>query len=173
MSHERSARPSIPDIYQVYNLTETERLYDRLSHNRFQEIIGDDRTIVHTVEESYNSYGEFLFVTVSRPAALERSCMTFFGLGFHEFRERWLTDEWFWYQGHSFPSVIEASIPKEEALELVKQRLESISPYTGQQTQTGRGRLFEMLADLTDEDGAWAELQDMGDLADWLGDESD
>ena len=42
MSHERSARPSIPDIYQVYNLTETERLYDRLSHNRFQEIIGDD-----------------------------------------------------------------------------------------------------------------------------------
>lgn len=30
------------------------------------------------------------------------------------------------------------------------------------------GRLFEMLADLTDEDGAYTELEDLGGLADWL-----
>ena len=171
MSQEREPRPSVPDLYQIYELTETERLYDRLSHSRFQAIIGDDRTVVHNIEESSNSYGEFLFVTVSRLAAQRRACMTFFGLGFHEFRERWLTDEWFWYQAHSYPSVIETSIPKEKALELVKERLESINSFAREQTQTGRGRLFEMLADLTDEDGAWAELQDMEDLADWFGDE--
>ena len=94
-------------------------------------------------------------------------------LPYHDYRERWLTDEWFWHRAHPFPSVIERTIPGEETLEIIQQRLESISSYAGQDDQTGRGRLFEMLADLTDEDGAWAELQDLGDLADWLGDELD
>ncbi len=33
-----------------------------------------------------------------------------------------------------------------------EEALKSISPYTGQGEETGRGRLSEMLADLTDED---------------------
>ena len=53
----------------------------------------------------------------------------------------------------------------------MQERLESISSYIEEDFQTDRGRLFELLADLTDEDGAWAELQDMEDVADWLGDE--
>jgi len=54
---------------------------------------------------------------------------------------------------------------------MLQQRLESISPYVRQETQTGLGRMFEMLADLTDEDGAYIELEDMEDLADWLDNE--
>ena len=52
-----------------------------------------------------------------------------------------------------------------------QQRLERIRPHVRSDTQIARGRLFEKLADLTDEDGAYAELQDLGDLSDWLGDE--
>ena len=35
-------------------------------------------------------------------------------------------------------------------------------------TQTDYGRLFEMLADLTDEDGTLAELQDSEKFAKWM-----
>ena len=173
MSHERPARPAHPRIHEVFGLDESERLDCRVSHERLQAILNSVQTSIHTIKESCNNYGEFLFVTVSRPAAQECACMTFFGLGFHEYRERWFTDEWFWYRAHPFSSVIERTIAGDEALRIIQQRLESISPYVGQDNQTGRGRLFEMLADLTDEDGAWAELQDLDDLADWLGDESD
>ena len=48
---------------------------------------------------------------------------------------------------------------------MLKARLESIEPYLDASIQSDRGRLFELLADLTDEDGALAELQDLGD--DW------
>jgi hypothetical protein len=46
--------------------------------------------------------------------------------------------------------------------------LEIIQPNIRPDTQTERGKLFELLADLTDEDGALTELQDIEHLADWL-----
>lgn len=36
--------------------------------------------------------------------------------------------------------------------------------YLGEETQTEYGRLFELLADLIDEDGALAEMQNLGDI---------
>lgn len=98
--------------------------------------------------------------------------MTFYGLGYHEYRERWFTNEWFWYQANLFPEQLQKQLTLEEAEELLDQRRESIDPYVEEKTQTQRGRLFEMLADLTDEDGAYAEMQDFDDLADWLGNDT-
>jgi hypothetical protein len=46
--------------------------------------------------------------------------------------------------------------------------MERIIPDVRPETQTDRGKLFDMLADLTDEDGALAELEDLEHLADWL-----
>jgi hypothetical protein len=61
------------------------------------------------------------------------------------------------------------TISWEEAEQLLQQRRAEIAPLVGKTTQSGRGKLFEMLADLTDEDGALSEMEDMGDdLADWL-----
>jgi hypothetical protein len=34
---------------------------------RFKEILDDEQTIIHSAHESSNNYGDFLFVTVSRP----------------------------------------------------------------------------------------------------------
>jgi hypothetical protein len=64
--------------------------------------------------------------------------------------------------------MLSKKLEKEEARDLIEQRIEEIKPYISDDTQTNRGRLFELLADLTDEDGALAELQDLGHLADWL-----
>jgi hypothetical protein len=167
MSHERPTQPAQPRPYELFGFTKEECLDGNVNQERFHEIIKDEQTAIHSVEESCNNYGEFLFVTISRPTPQRRICMTFYGLGFHEYRERWLTDEWFWHQTPAFPDVVETTTPKGEADDLIKERLESISPFVKPDTQSARGRLFEMLADLTDEDGAYAELQDLGDLLNW------
>jgi hypothetical protein len=93
--------------------------------------------------------------------------MTFYGLGFHEARERWITKEWFWYQASPYPELLRQRLDKTDAEEMIRQRLESISPFCNQNTQTRRGNLFELLADLTDEDGALAEMEDLESLDIW------
>jgi len=68
------------------------------------------------------------------------------------------------------PEALHQQVTKEEVRERLQQRLEEIGPYASQDTQTKRGKLFEALANLTDDDGALIELEDLGDLADWLAD---
>ena len=79
-----------------------------------------------------------------------RVSMTFYGLGFHEYRERWFTDEWYWYQSNFQPNLLQERMSKEEAQELIKQRSEDIRPEITETNQSERGRLFELLADLTE-----------------------
>ena len=66
----------------LLGLTEQEHLDRRVSHERFQEILNQDQTTIHTVEESSYGLGEFFHVTASRPADQRRICLTFYGLGF-------------------------------------------------------------------------------------------
>ena len=82
MSKESSSHPAPKRPYEIYGLTENERLYWRLSTERFEEILGDKSTLIHTIKESSNNYGEFLFVTTSRPGDQGRISMTFYGLGY-------------------------------------------------------------------------------------------
>ena len=165
MAQERNRTPAPKRPYEVYGFSEKERLYWRISRARFEAILQDDQTVIHNLQESSNNYGEFLFVTTSRQADQGRVAMTFFGLGYHEYRERWITGEWFWYQANTTPGLLRQQVGKDEVDELLEQRLASILPDVDDRTQTDRGRLFELLADLTDEDGALAELEDLGD--DW------
>ncbi|MCK4978630.1 MAG: hypothetical protein KAS36_16970, partial [Anaerolineales bacterium] len=67
MNHERASHPAPKRPYEIYGLTEHERLHWRLSTARFEEILDDNQTEVHTIKDSSNNYGEFLFVTTSRP----------------------------------------------------------------------------------------------------------
>lgn len=85
-------------------------------------------------------------------------------MGFHELRERWITEEWFWYRGHPSAEREENVLSDEEVQGLLNLRLTEIPSHTPTQKQSRRGQLFEMLADLTDDDGAWAELDDLDDL---------
>lgn len=162
----KASTPQRPD--EVFGFTEQERLSWRVNDERFKAIINDNQTTVHTIREASNNYGEFLFVTVSRVANQGRISMSFYGLGRHEYRERWFTDEWFYYQTHPTPNTKSRVISKEEAGEILRQRREAISPYVGQDIQSERGKLFEELAELTDDDAAYTELEDLDDLADWL-----
>ena len=124
-------------------------------------LFDDETTTIHRLTEEANSYGEFLFVTLSRPGSTGRIHVTFWGAGYHEYRERWLAEEWFWYFSNFPPAEDEPPLEREEAREQLNQRLAYVQAHTDRETQSRRGELFELLADLTDEDGAWAELQDL------------
>lgn len=168
MHVEQDTHPAPKRPYEVFGFTEREALNWRVSQERFQELFQDERTQVHEIHTSHNNYGEFLFLTASRPAEGSRICMTFYGLGYHEHRERWITEEWFWFQANSYPELLNRQIAKEEAQERLQKRLEEIQPYVGSEDQSEHGRLFELLADLTDEDGALAEMEDLESLESWL-----
>ena len=168
MTPERSLAPTPTRPYEVFGFTEQERLKWRVAQDRFEEILEDDRTTIHKVGASSNDFGEFLFVTTSRPTGRGRTGMTFYGLGYHEHRERWITDEWFWYQSEIFPDLLKEKVVKADALELVQMRREKIAPSIRTDSQTEQGRLFEALADLTDDDSAMAEMADLESLNNWL-----
>jgi hypothetical protein len=119
--------------------------------------------------------GEFVFITVSRSEEGRQQLWTLYGLGFHDYRERWYTDEWAFYRTDPFPKTLEQRTSREEVDELLRARREEIAPYAAKNTQTSRGKLFEMLAELTDDDGAIAEMEDLNpDILDaLLGDDDD
>ena len=166
MNQERSPAPRRP--YEVFGFTEKERLFWRVTNDRLMEIMEDKQTLIHEFNESSNNYGEFLFVTTSRLGKQERIHITFFGLGYHKHRERWFTDEWFWYQSNPRDYLQSKPIPKKDAQEFLQERLADIRPHIGDDTQTERGKLFELLADLTDEDGALAEMEEIEPYIDWI-----
>lgn len=168
MSHEHSPIPTQRNSREIYELTEQENLNRRVIDKRFQEIITDKKTIIHNIQETSNNYGEFLFVTTSRPGDKERISLTFYGQGYHEHRERWISDEWFWYETNLDPIKNQQIIEKDKARELIQQHLNGIQPFIQEKTQSDRGKLFEVLADLTDEDSVLAEMEDLESLTDWL-----
>jgi hypothetical protein len=126
-----------------------------------KDIISEKQTIIHKIESSANNFGEFMFVTTSRSGEQGRIFMTFYGLGYHKYRERWLTKEWFWYQTVPHPDIQNPKVELEEATKILNIRLDQIAPETHLDTQTARGYLFELLADLKDEDWALDELENL------------
>jgi len=158
------SQPERPQPTDSFGFTEAEKLNERITTDRLRSLVRDEQTQVHRVELTTNTYGEFLFVTVSRPGEMQRTSLTFWGLGYHEHRERWLLDEWNWYQSHLDAERGKELLEKQEFEWLLQERHSEIAPYASEPTQTRRGELFELLADLTDEDGAWAELDDLENL---------
>jgi len=155
-------RPVWQKPYEVFGITEEEVSRWRVTDERLKEILANPNTTTHTIKLSTNTFGEFIFLTASRGVGQQRVCMTFYGLGYHEFRERWLHKEWFWYQSEESFIEIQNQISGEEITEKLEQRMAEISLHFGEDTQTELGQMFEAFADMTDDDAALAEMQDFG-----------
>jgi hypothetical protein len=150
-----------PSPSEGFAFTERERLFNRVSNARFQALMVDPQTQVHSAELAFNRYGEFLYVTVSRPIGTNRTVTTFYGCGFHNERERWVTQEWFWYPEPVRPDIMQHVLAPETVQALLQARRDEIAPDLDQSPQSQRGALFELLADLGDDDGALAEMEDL------------
>ena len=155
-------RPSWQKPYEAFGITEAEVARWRITDERLTKILANPNTTTHTIKMSTNTFGEFLFLTASRGVGQQRVCMTFYGLGYHEYRERWISKEWFWYQSQESLVDIQTKLSGEEVNEKLEQRLAEISPSFDENTQTEIGFMFEQFADLTDDDAALAEMQDLG-----------
>lgn len=144
-----------------FTFTEREKLYDNISHTRFMALVMQPDIDIHEVKEDSNSFGEYVFVTVSCRSEQPKKLYTFWGLGYHEYRERWIVDAWQWYESQQNPSK-KAVLPKDEAIMQIKER-EAVVRANATPTQQSRSaQLYELMADLTDEDGALTELEDLG-----------
>jgi hypothetical protein len=153
-----------------FTFTERENLYDRVSHDRFMALVMQPEVDIHEIQVSSNSFGEYLFVTVSCRTEQPKKFYTFWGLGYHEHRERWITDSWQWYESSRKDANLPV-IPKEEAYTQIKEREAFVRANAFPTQQSHRAQLYEVVADLTDEDGALAELEDLGWM--FLGDDEE
>lgn len=154
MPKEQEAKPCI-------TFTEREKLYDQISHARFLALVMQPDVDIHEIQESSNSFGEYLFVMLSCRTEQPKKLLTFWGLGYHEYRERWLVDTWQWYESQRDRATLPI-LPKEESLKQIQDREAYARSNASPIQQSRRAQLYEILADLTDEDGALTDLEDLG-----------
>lgn len=147
-----------------FDFTENEKLFSRVSDARFRGLAFAPQTTIHKISLSNNNYGEFVFVTVSRPKTRGIEAICFWGQGYHEPRDRWLADEWFHHPANQFPATMKQKISRTEVEEILRERQAEIAPYAEQHRQSRRGQLFEDLAELADDDAISAELENLGGL---------
>ncbi len=168
--HEQQTRPpvgSVGERHTAFGFTYHENLFDLVGHSHFLELMQDEQTIVHQAEISSNNYGEFLFVTASRPKDDQREVVGFWGLGYHDRRDRYLLDEWHWYVS-SLPVKEDEQINKTALMEQIAERRQELEAVAKTHHQSAKGEFYEHLADVTDEDAAATEMDDMGDMLDGL-----
>jgi hypothetical protein len=147
---------------EIFGFSERENLYDQVTQKRFEQILANPQTNIHEVRVSQNNYGEYLFVTVSREESGQHHTITFYGLGYHQYREQWITKSWRWYITPTFSEQIKQKLSLEQAQALIHERRDYIADEITDEPPSDSAILFTMFADILDEDGSLSELEDLG-----------
>lgn len=149
----RAAKEHRQPMPEGFPFTENEQFFSRVTGARFRGWVFDPQTTIHSARLDCNSYGEFVFITVSRPngrktesGADGKEVYTFWGSGLHEPRDRWLVDEWFFHRTNPFPAEMKLHVACAEVEALLRERQVEIAPYAEQHAQSRRGQMFEDLA---------------------------
>lgn len=173
---KEGTNPQPPRNSELFGLNEKEDLYNSVNDRRFSDFVRDERTQIHSVKVDGNTFGEFLFVTLSREANSKRIYMTFWGLGYHDQREQWITDSWRWYETTPISAQeADSSLSKARTQTQIEARRREVLEQVDNTPPSQRALFFAMLADLTDEDGALTEMEDLegAGLLDWFVEEDD
>jgi hypothetical protein len=172
MQHEHQPLSRRSVFAETFGLSEREELFDHFGEARLRALLEQPETQVHSAQVDSNSFGEFLFITLSREYRGKRLYLTCYGLGYHEARERWLQGVWFFYPTTVSAPRLAQTLPKAQVEALLTQRRAEVAAWARDATAPSeRALLFGLLADVTDEDGAYIELEDMEDLIQSLDDE--
>jgi len=138
-------------------LTENESLFSRISDDRLKEIVRENTVVSCKVDS--NSYGRFLFVKVKVEKDGEIGLITFYGLGWHEYRDKYFVDVWHHYTDYNIYDDMDLEpISTERVLEKVEKRRTEIEERAKGHNQSKDGKLFSQVADLGDDDGAYSML---------------
>lgn len=134
--------------------TEKEKLWDRVSFKKLVELIRKKDIQVFEVAIDRNSWGKFLFITL---ADIHRSSKyTFYSLGYHEYREKYYTDEWHCYPQHRNGNEI--PLDKLKVVRVIRNRFEKIKKLVKEERRTSHGAMFDLIADNSDDDFAYSFL---------------
>jgi hypothetical protein len=153
--------------------TEDEKLFYKVKFNKLLQIIDEPDVLVLEYSRSTNSYGNFLFIKLYDKK--ENEIITYYGLGIHEFRNRYIVDDFTYY---STSNVIRSD-EKEQIVhpkdkEALKKLLVSEHERYSKLSKAHKlvpDKEFEALADVSDDDAAISIRDDMGvpRIKTWMG----
>ena len=140
--------------HNPFQITDHEKLWDKISNERVLEILNQPEVTVISCERSHNNYGEFLFLKLRKGNRI----LSLYGMGEHERRGVVYSDMWCigdfslihkWDEGKSLNKfTVEQQIYGELSR---RQRTQPESDYN---------EVYNMVADLTDEDYAQIAMED-------------
>ena len=133
--------------------TGDEQLFEKVTFDRALEIINNEEVSVLECNTSHNNYGEFLFIYIK----YQDTVICMYGLGEHIYRERWVDN--FSLYGSDLRYFDKQLLNKEEVIKQIHERTKLKERYKDIK-QTESGRLYDILADIGDEDGATVIMED-------------
>lgn len=142
----------------AFGLTDDECLWEKIEAERLISLIERSDIQVREINQDFNNYGEFLFVCVEIPGQF---VLDVYGLGFHERRERYITDFRFNTCGRQFPQnerfAPAIRISKDQTVKIIRNRMIEVQQEmkaAGPYNQSDDADTFELVADLADDDFA-------------------
>lgn len=139
-------------MYEDLGFTHDECLYYNVSHSRFLEFIKNGKIVSNSRDN--NNYGEFRFITILVNRSYGEEAITFYGNGYHEYRET-ISPNWSFNVGNG---CIYRNNPVLNTNKVLKE-IESERKHLNFDSKPKKNT-FSILADLTDEDGAYTIMQD-------------
>lgn len=140
--------------HNPFQITDHEKLWDKITNERVLEILNQPEVTAISCERSHNSYGEFLFLKLRKG---DRT-LTLYGMGEHWNRGIIYSNDWCigdfsmvykWDEGKSLNKfTVERDI------------LGELSYWKRTQPENNFDPIYNMVADLTDEDFAYTEMMD-------------
>lgn len=144
-------------------LTESEILNETVSARKLRMILQMKKVSVKDMRRDTNSYGEFLFIS----AQIGKTGMEFYGCGFHDLRNRWMTEEFKMFMNQA-PKV--PGWKKEEVLEYFDKEYDRARNLSDCDSAGNKPTELDEMADLCGDDDAFmAELEDNPQLAEQIG----
>ena len=123
------------------------------------ELVRNPDNVVCRCIEANNSYGRFLFVDIHNDETDE--CTSYYGAGYHEYRERYLIDEWAQFRSQDNETL---RIAKDAVVNRINECVKvARKGQYGRPPQSENAELFEELVGvIDDEDAVIAEMEDRG-----------
>lgn len=123
------------------------------------ERINDNDTVINRCSKSNNSFGTFLFVGVYNDKTQE--CRTYYGAGYHEYKEIYVIDEWEDYGSRDDETL---RIAKSAVIYQINKAVKIACKYQlGITPQSRNATIYSELVDaIGDEDAVLAQMEDMG-----------
>ena len=140
-------------------------MFGSLNNKEFINLL-DKAVFCYNYNISYNSYGEFLFISLAvLNENRELEGYTFYGLGYHEYRRRYITETWEYYKDQFFHKYkrqyAKNTIPISDIKQVIIERQHEIEEMKKKYPEKPN-QLYEFVADLTDEDAAITLMEEFG-----------